>query len=88
MNPIKLNKRNELTAEEKEKFFQQLESNEVFFKETFEAILTLIISDSKLIVQVSNLIETNYRNLYLAILKTQEKIHTNDSPSCCQTSNK
>lgn len=85
MNSLEINKKQSLTKEEKEKFFQQLESNPEFFKESLEVLLTLVVSDPKLIDQVADLIESDYRNLYLALLKNQEQVEKNDLPSCCQS---
>lgn len=85
MNSLEINKKQTLTQEEKEKLFQQLESNPEFFKETLEVLLTLVVSDPKLTYQVADLIESDYRNLYLAMLKNQEQVQKNDVPSCCQS---
>jgi hypothetical protein len=72
--------------DEKEYFFQMLENDSVFFKEAIEAMLTLAISDPKLTNQVANLIESDYRDLYLAIQKEGVQSQKNDLPGCCQTS--
>lgn len=85
MNSLEINKNQSLTNEEKEKFFQQLESNGDFFKEALEVMMTLVVSDPVLTYQVADLIESDYRNLYLAILKNQEQVQKNDLPSCCQS---
>ena len=85
MNSLEINKKQSLTKEEKEKFFKQLESNPEFFKESLEVLLTLVVSDPKLIDHVTDLIESDYRNLYLALLKNQEQVEKNDLPSCCQS---
>lgn len=85
MNSLEINKKQSLNKEEKEKFFQHLESNSGFFKETLEILLTLVVSDPKLTYQVADLIESDYRNLYLAMLKNQEQVVKNDLPSCCQS---
>lgn len=85
MKSLEINKKQILTKEEKEAFFQNLESDEEFFKEAFEAMLTLIVSDPKLTSQVADLIEKDYRNLHLAIAKEQEQGQKNDFPGCCQT---
>ena len=85
MNSLEINKKQSLTKEEKEKFFKQLESNPEFFKESLEVLLTLVVSDPKLIDHVTDLIESDYRNLYLALLKNQGQVEKNDLPSCCQS---
>ena len=85
MKSVELDKKKTLTKEEKEKLFQQLENDSLFFNEVVEAMLTLVISDSVLTKQVADLIESDYRNLYLEIVKKQENIQKNDLPGCCQT---
>lgn len=57
------------TPEERENLFQVLENDKQLFKETLEVMLTLIISDPKLTFDVADLIESDYRNLYLVIMK-------------------
>lgn len=57
------------TPEGKENLFQALENDEQLFNETLEVMLTLIISDPKLTFDVADLIESDYRNLYLVIMK-------------------
>ena len=74
MKSSEINKIENLTDEEKEKFFQQLENNNAFFKEAFEAMLTLVVSDPLLTFQVADLIESEYRNLFLIIAKKQTPI--------------
>jgi hypothetical protein len=85
MKSLKVSKNEALTNEGKEKLFQLLENNNEFFKETLEVMLTLVISDPKLTYQVADLIESDYRKLYLAMLKNQEQDDKNGLPSCCQT---
>ena len=85
MNPLIINKKKPIKKEEKEKFFQQLESNPEFFKESLEVILTLIVSDPKLTYQVADLIKSDYRNLYLTILKNKEQVENEIHSSCCQS---
>lgn len=85
MKSFDIDKTTILTKEEKEKFFQQLENDNVFFKEAFEAMLNIVISDPVLTYQVADLIEFDYRNLYLAIQKKSVQIQENDLPGCCQT---
>ena len=88
MESLKINRKKTLTKEEKEKLFQLLENNNEFFKETLEVMLTLVISDPKLTYEVADLIESDYRELYLAMLKNQEQEDKNDLPSCCQVPKK
>ena len=85
MKSFELDKKEILTKEEKESFFQHLENDNLFFKETFEAMLTLVISDPVLTYQVADLIKSDYRNLYLNIVKKQESVQKEDIPGCCQT---
>ena len=85
MNTLEKNIKQSLTKEEKEKFFQQLETNKEFYKEAFEVMMTLVVSDPVLTYQVADLVESDYRNLYLAMLKNQEMVQKNDLPSCCQS---
>ena len=85
MKSLEINKKQSLTQEEKEKLFRQLESNPAFFKEVLEVLLTLVVSDPMLTYQVADLIESDYRNLFLAILKNQEQVQKNDVPSCCHS---
>lgn len=61
--------KNALTLAEKEKFFQALENDQHLFKETLEVVLNLVISDPKLTFDVADLIESDFRNLYLVIMK-------------------
>jgi len=84
MKSFELDKKTTLTKGEKEKFFQQLESDNVFFKETFEVMLSIVISDPVLTYQVADLIESDYRNLYSVYMKkfTAEKASSKDS-GCC-----
>ena len=84
MKPLEINQNQNLSKEEKEIFFQQLENNSAFFKEAFETMLTLVVSDPILTYQVADLIESDYRNLYQAIIKKQGQVQKNDLPSCCQ----
>ena len=85
MNPLVINKKEPLKKEEKEKFFQQLESNPELLKESLEVILTLIVSDPKLTYQVADLIGSDYRNLYLAMSKNKEQVEKQAHSSCCQS---
>jgi hypothetical protein len=84
MASLKISEKETFTKEEKEKLFQLLENNNEFFKETLEVMLTLVISDPKLTYEVADLIESDYRKLYLAMLENQEQGDKNDLPSCCQ----
>ncbi len=85
MKSSEINKIENLTDEEKEKFFQQLENNNAFFKEAFEAMLTLVVSDPLLTFQVADLIESEYRNLFLIIAKKQTQENKDDTSGCCST---
>lgn len=73
------------TKEEKERLFQALEDDPQLFKETFEVMLTLVVSDPVLTFDVADLIEADYRNLYLAIMKKVaiEQSSVN-SMGCCK----
>lgn len=73
------------TKEEKDKLFQALEDDEKLFKETLEVMLTLVVSDPKLTFDVADLIESDFQNLYLVIMKkvTTER-SSNSSMSCCK----
>ena len=73
------------TKEEKEKIFQGLENDPQLFKETLEVILTLVISDPKLIDGVTDLIAADFRNLQLAIIeKGAVKESGDNSMGCCK----
>lgn len=73
------------TKEEKERLFQALEDDPQLFKETFEVMLTLVVSDPVLTFDVADLIEADYRNLYLAIVKKIAIEKSNDkSLGCCK----
>lgn len=73
------------TKEEKERLFQALEDDPQLFKETFEVMLTLVVSDPVLTFDVADLIEADYRNLYLAIVKKMAIEKSNDkSLGCCK----
>ncbi|WP_020534845.1 hypothetical protein [Lewinella cohaerens] len=70
--------------EDKERLFQALEDDEQLFKEALEVMLTLVVSDPKLTVDVADLIESDFRNIYLAIMKKIARENSNDkSMSCC-----
>ena len=73
------------TKEEKDKLFQALEDDKQLFKETLEVMLTLVISDPKLTFDVADLIESDFQNLYLLIMKkvTTER-GSNSTMSCCK----
>jgi hypothetical protein len=57
------------TPEDKERFFQILEDDPQLFKETLEVLLNLAVSDPKLTFQVADMIESDFRNIYLVIMK-------------------
>ncbi len=74
-----------LTPAEKERFFQALENDQHFFKETLEVVLNLVISDPKLTFDVADFIESDFRNLYLVIMKKVAMDRSNDSTlGCCR----
>ncbi|MEZ4963324.1 MAG: hypothetical protein R2830_26110 [Saprospiraceae bacterium] len=74
-----------LTPVEKEKFFEALENDQHLFKETLEVVLTLVISDPKLTFDVADFIESDFRNLYLVIMKKVAVERSNDSTmGCCK----
>ena len=85
MKSLEIDKKGTFSKEEKENFFQQLENNKEFFKEAFEAMLTIVVSDPKLTEQVAGLIEKDYQNFQIAIVKEQKQPKKNDLPGCCQT---
>ncbi len=71
--------------EEKDKFFQALEDDKQLFKETLEVMLTLVISDPKLTFDVADLIESDFQNLYLVIMKKVTTERSNDNTlGCCK----
>lgn len=73
------------TPKGKEELFLALENDEQLFKETLEVILTLIISDPKLTFDVADLIESDYRNLYLVFMKKViRKQSARESGDCCK----
>ena len=73
------------TKGEKEQLFQALEDDKQLFKETLEVMLTLVISDPILTFCVADLIESDYQNLYLVIMKKIARERSNDkSMSCCR----
>lgn len=73
------------TKEEKERLFQALEDDEQLFKETLEVVLTLVVSDPKLTFDVADFIESDFRNLYLVIMKKVAVERSNDSTmGCCK----
>lgn len=74
-----------LAPAEKERFFQALENDQHLFKETLEVVLTLVISDPKLTFDVADFIESNFRDLYLVIMKKVAMERSNDSTlGCCR----
>lgn len=74
-----------LTPAEKEKFFEALENDQHLFKETLEVVLNLVISDPKLTFDVADFIESDFRNLYLVIMKKVAAERSNDSTlGCCR----
>lgn len=74
-----------LTPAEKERFFQALENDKHFLKETLEVVLTLTVSDPKLTFDVADFIESDFRNLYLVIMKKMAVERSNDSTlGCCR----
>ena len=85
MKSVEINKKQTLTNEEKEIFFQQMENNRGLFNEAIENVLTLVVSDPVLTSQVAGLIESDYHQLYLALIKSQEQVEKKESPSCCHT---
>ena len=74
-----------LTSGEKEKYFQALENDDRFMHETLEVVLNLVISDPVLTFKVGDLIESDFKNLYLVLMK--KVIQHQSSPSslgCCK----
>ncbi len=85
METPNINKNAFQTSKEREKLFQALENDKILFKETLEVMLTLVVSDPKLTFDVADSIESEYRNLYLAIMKKVAAERTNDSTlGCCK----
>lgn len=78
-----INKTRLQALESKEDFLALLENDSVFFREAFETMLTLIISDPKLTNQVADLIKSDYRDLFQAIQSEDSKPKKNDLPGCC-----
>lgn len=73
------------TKEEKGRLFQALEDDQQLFKETLEVMLTLVVSDPKLTFDVADFIESDFRNLYLVIMKKVAMERSNDSTmGCCK----
>ncbi len=74
-----------LSLPDKEAFFNALENDNQLFLETLEVILTLVISDPKLTFDVADLIASDYRNLYLTILKKRSAREAHDNKmDCCK----
>ena len=71
---------------DKERLFEALEKDEQLLKETLEVILTVAISDPKLTSEVAQLIETDYKELYLAIFRDMlmEASSSSGSMGCCK----
>jgi len=55
--------------EDKERLFQALEDDEQLLKEALEVMLTLVVSDPQLTFDVAELIESDFRNIYLVTMK-------------------
>lgn len=73
------------TTKEKEQLFQALENDRKLFGETFEVMLTMVISDPDLTLEVADLIAADYRDLYLAILEKGTKEQGPDGKmGCCK----
>ena len=73
------------TKEEKEQLFQALENDEQLFKETLEVMLTMVVSDPKLTLDVVDLIESDYRNLYSVIMgKITTEASNTSALGCCK----
>ena len=74
-----------LSPAEKEKFFDAMENDQHLVKETLEVVLNHIVSDPKLTFNVADFIESDFRNLYLAIMKKVAVERNNDSTlGCCR----
>jgi|GEM_PF-6454769 len=85
MHTSEIDKKPFQTKEEKERLFQALEDDKQLFKETLEVMLTLVISDPKLTFDVADFIESDFRNLYLVIMKKVAVERSNDkSMGCCR----
>jgi len=72
-------------AAQKEQFFDALENDSRFMQETLEVILNLVISDPVLTFKVGDLIESDFKNLYLVLMK--KVIHQQAAPGtigCCK----
>ena len=79
-----MNTNKDLTKNQKDKFFHQMENSEDFFNEVFQALLTFVISDPRLVLQVARAIKMDYQDLYVAILENQRPIEKRDIPVCCR----
>ena len=70
---------------EKERLFEALEKDSQLLKETLEVILTLVISDPKLTSRVAELIESDFKELYLAIFKDMlMESSSSNKMGCCK----
>ena len=70
---------------EKERLFEALEKDSQLLKETLEVILTLVISDPKLTSRVAELIEFDFKELYLAIFKDMlMESSSSNKMGCCK----
>ncbi|MFQ5447105.1 MAG: hypothetical protein ACE5FF_09225 [Saprospiraceae bacterium] len=70
---------------EKEQFFDALENDPRFLQETLEVALNIVISDPVLTFKTGDLIESDFKNLYLVLMK--KVIQQQASPetlSCCK----
>lgn len=73
------------TPAEKDRFFQAMERDEQLFRETLEVALTIAVSDPKLTLEVANLIESDYRNVYLNIWKqVVSEMGSSTTMGCCR----
>lgn len=73
------------TPEDKERLFQALEDDPQLFKETLEVLLNLAVSDPKLTFQVADMIESDFRNIYLVIMKkVVAEIGSATAMGCCK----
>lgn len=74
-----------LSEEEKDIFFQALEDDQELFLETLEVLLTIVVSDPLLTFDVADLIEYDYRNLFLVLMKkVKAEIGKSNTLGCCK----
>ena len=77
--------KNDLSPAEKDRFFDAMENDSRLLQETLEVALNIVISDPVLTFKTGDLIESDFKNLYLVLMK--KVIQQQASPatiSCCK----